>query len=297
MIAPEILDALEQAGCTAEQILAAIRADQHRLAVRRMVRRALRGIGKTVAPAAPESGFIAPKADSGVPISEAAGVRMAPVKSAARSGLLSALALRPGAKLVGARLVEHLNLKTGRCDPGIPRMARDLWLSERTVRRSIVELVDARLVIRDVHAGRGHSNAYRLDLEAMAALATPLGQKPDSEQKRTLVAGKPDSRVRLNRVQKQSFQPPRAKPPDRQQPQMLLVIPNRGEIAASSARRRIHADIAAEAERSAGGFNVSRLSERDWSDADYAETRKPGQGIELIRARLATGPPGLERSG
>ena len=54
MIPLEVIDALKDAGCTGDQILAAIRADQHRLLVRRMLRRARQALGVDTV----ESGFM-----------------------------------------------------------------------------------------------------------------------------------------------------------------------------------------------------------------------------------------------
>ena len=91
MIPLEVIDALLDAGCTGDQILAAIRADQHRLMVRRMLRRARAALGD----AAPESAFPL-KPDSGVRISAGgwrapernAGGRGPPSRSISRDSLL-----------------------------------------------------------------------------------------------------------------------------------------------------------------------------------------------------------------
>ena len=292
MIPLEVIDALKAAGCTGDQVLAAIRADQHRLLVRRMMRRARQALGIDAAPV--ESGFAGQKADSRVRFSEPEGVRSAPAKSMARAGIVSSLELRPAAQKVAARLVEHLNMETGRCDPSVGRMARDLGLSERSVRRAIVELEQLGLLRRYVHAGRGLTNGYALDLKAMAALHEPIGRKADSSENRTLVAAKPDTGVRQNRVQKLSLSvggeasPAR---PDPRQRELLLPLPSMRDVAQSSARKRIHADIATEAERSGGALNVSGLSEHDWAAADLAEVRRHGAGIGVLLDRLGTGPP------
>jgi hypothetical protein len=291
----EYVEAMVAAGCSAEQVLAVMHADQRRLAVRRMLRRAKAALARGLDPENTESAFRVVKPDStvipGNPGELVAGtdIRMAPIKARAQSGLLACTWLKGAAKLVGERLVQHLNLKTGRCDPGIPGLAQHLHLDPRSVRRALAQLEAAGLLERAIHAGRGHSNGYRLDLEAMAALARPLGAKPDSPQMRTLESAKPDNRVRQNNRRKQSFQIPRDRP-DPRQPQMLLPLPSRSAVAVSSARRRIHADIADAAE-AGDSINVSTIGERDWADADFAETRRKGDGLKLIRQRLSTGPP------
>jgi AraC-like DNA-binding protein len=287
MIHIEVREAMRAAGCTDSQILAAIEAEEHRLLVRRLVRRALRAL-RALDPSpvlerqkrTPESAI--------APID---GIRSAPAKAAARGGIVSSQLLKPAARLVAARLVEHHNMETGRCDPSVGRLARDLGLSERSVRRAIVELQGLRLLTRHVHAGRGLTNGYVLDLRAMAALTETIGRKADSSENRTLLAESPDRRVRQNDSQKQSQDA--AREPLQRELRLFRSIPTGGErkeIARSSARRRIHADIADAAE-AGEAINVSTLTDADWSAADLAEVRRQGRGLGVIRDRLGTGPP------
>lgn len=294
----QIVEAMARAGCSIEQA-ATVLAELDRMRTEARVRRRCElavaaALFPEVEKRTPESDFSAAKADS----IAAELPRSAPIKSAARHGLVTTRKLRPGARAVGARLVEHLNLSTGRCDPSVKRLAADLQLDPVSVRRSIRQLEEAGLVQRDVHAGRGWSNAYRLDLDAMAGLVEPIAAKADSGQKRTQESSKADSGVRQNRVHKQNPLPvervARAKPPDPRQPQMLLPI--RGQMAEAAALRRIHGDIAEEAMQRPG-FNVSTLTDGDWADARRAEIRSRGGGIALIRERLGTGPPRITATG
>ena len=192
---------MADAGCTIDQIVAVTRAYEQA----KVDRRIQRGCAKAIAaalfpPQSPilESGIAVVKSDSGAPAETFAGVRAAPIKSAARAGILAS-GLRPAATRVAARLIEHHNVQTGRCDPSIARMARDLGLTGRSVRRAIDELVGALLVTRHVNRGRGHSNSYDIDLVAMSAMG--LAAAP---QNRTPESAKPDSGVLQNRGRKQS---------------------------------------------------------------------------------------------
>jgi hypothetical protein len=66
---------------------------------------------------------------------------------------------------VGVCLVWHANLGTGRCDPGIERIARETGISERHVKRAIKGLEEKRLV----EAGRrkNTSNSYAINWRAL----------------------------------------------------------------------------------------------------------------------------------
>jgi hypothetical protein len=68
--------------------------------------------------------------------------------------------LRQSDRRVGAALIEHYNRKTGRCDPGIGRLADVLGLSSRTIIRS-TQLLEARHLFRKVrHGGYSNRNSY-----------------------------------------------------------------------------------------------------------------------------------------
>jgi hypothetical protein len=295
----EILEALAAAGGTAEQLLAVLRADRD-LRVRRRCFRAIKAALFPVEQSPVfESGFAGEKADP----EPDATYRTSAEKSAARAGLLASR-LRQGAKAVGGRLLEHLNLETGRCDPSIGRMARDLGLDERSVRRSIGELEAAGLVARVINSGRGHANSYRLNLGAMGAIAAAV-----APERRTHESANPDGRVLQNRGRKQlpsvvgvglARERRKQHPPDAAQPQLLLPIVNRTTVAADAAVRRVMDAVESEARRQPS-FNVSSLTPAQWADVHAAERHREGGGIGVIRQMLAnstaTGPPAAAASG
>ena len=195
------------AGCTAA-LRAAVAADHQRLARERRVRRACeRAVesalsGDIVATAATPSP-VSPVAnpDSGPVMAGAATAGGGGTKATARAALLMMPGLRPAARAIGGRIIEHFNLTSGRCDPSVAGMARQEGLSERSVRRALAELEAAGLIVRAVH-GSGRRNAYRLHWDRLRAHAAAAENGSGAEQlpgqTRTPVSGNPDGRVRQN---------------------------------------------------------------------------------------------------
>jgi DNA-binding transcriptional ArsR family regulator len=150
-----------------------------------------------------ESGSMAPKGDARVSVVEVAAGSAVPAnggrKGPARLALLMMPGLRPAARLVGAQLVEHCNLATGRCDPSVGRIAQRTGLSERSVSRAIGELVAGGLVSRLVHGSFGHRNAYRIAWERLGAAADVVQSakmnEADSVLTLTPESVEPDRRV------------------------------------------------------------------------------------------------------
>jgi biotin operon repressor len=68
--------------------------------------------------------------------------------------------LRQSDRQVGVTLIEHFNRRTGRCDPGIKRIASLLGYCERTVIRSIQRLEAAGLFLKTRHGGYSNRNSY-----------------------------------------------------------------------------------------------------------------------------------------
>ncbi|MGK2229187.1 hypothetical protein, partial [Devosia sp.] len=81
-------------------------------------------------------------------------------KAIARKAIAQSM-LAPSTIAVGSQLIEHFNLKTGRCDPGMGSIAASLGISLRSTRRAIASLVAAGLFGRLRHRGRAHTNAYQ----------------------------------------------------------------------------------------------------------------------------------------
>lgn len=71
---------------------------------------------------------------------------------------------------VGCILLEHFNRQTGRCDPGIERLAQLSGLHERTVMRAIVRLVRLKLFVKVRHGGYSNRNRYEPNWALFAEL-------------------------------------------------------------------------------------------------------------------------------
>lgn len=321
----EILEALRDAGCTVDQLIAAIRADRDRLARLRLERALRKSAAPGVSvPPVTQHRYNMNKTDSVAGVESALPATEAPApivvggyhKAVARTALLSTPGLRPAAKLVGAVLVECHNVRTGRCDPGIAFIASRTGLSGRSVRRAIVELEAEGLLRRRIHGGRFHVNAYEIAWGALEALAgvggnrAPQMNNADSgaafAPMRTLMAAEPDTRVRQNESQKQirsvDGERPSAKhrfDPRQRELRLLAAVPPRGDIAHGKAGQRLWDGIRANFTGEALGDMIQRLSEDLHERAVLSEMRVSGSGIILLLSELRreTGPPAVAIGG
>lgn len=228
----------------------------------------------------------------------------------ARRALNSARELSPAARLVGLCLLDHFNTRTGRCDPGIARIAGLCELSERTVRRAVRALDAAGLIACEVHAGRGHSNAYRPDFAALRRRVMAADARLSGfAQRRTRQTAKPDTVVPQTQNGTQNEESlmgapgaggrKRSRKVDRRQIPMMLPMSggrdvDRGQIALQAAHKRLFADVC-EREWPPGTSGLMALVEGEVGErAAKAEMRRPGAGVELIAAELkrtGTDPP------
>lgn len=63
-------------------------------------------------------------------------------------------------KSVGAGIMDHLNQKTGQCDPSLDRLARMLGMSEKNVRRATAKLCDVGMFTKKSHGGKAGRASY-----------------------------------------------------------------------------------------------------------------------------------------
>jgi hypothetical protein len=91
--------------------------------------------------------------------------------------LLADAKLSSSAKVVAQRLALHLNIKSGRCDPSLERLAQGSGLSRSTIKRMLHELGEAAGWIgikrgrggRSL-SGRGYCHSFELLIPASSAL-------------------------------------------------------------------------------------------------------------------------------
>ena len=74
-------------------------------------------------------------------------------------------------KAVAALIVDHFNIKTERCDPGLERLADKTGFTTRTVRRSLRALEAERLLKSLRYGGHNQTNAYQINWGLIRHLA------------------------------------------------------------------------------------------------------------------------------
>lgn len=277
------LVALVDAGVTAAQLVAAIIAGREA----NRAKRAARLAGKMNE--ADSVRVADPDTSPGRAVTAAPPVSVGgPVKDRARRAAMLSSALRPAARRVLGQLIEHHNLRTGRCDPSVGRIAGILGLSDRSVRRALAQLEAGGLVARVIHGGQRHANAYRLDFAAMDRMGLGGGAAT-----RTLESADPDSGVRQNlprnlKPSGREERPQRAKLPDRRQGFLPLPIPGgRANVAAGQAEARVWRDIRHRWGDSETALSVViGLDQAVFSEAHGRERDRPGTGIGVIERAL-----------
>lgn len=320
------LVALVGAGVTAAQLVAAIIAGREDARARRAARKAAKMneadsivVRDALDARHPDSGRVRVAVPSPGQVAVVASEISVggPVKDRARRAAMLTTALRPGARRVLGQLIEHHNLRTGRCDPSVGRMAGLVGLSARSVRRAIAQLEAAGLVARLIHGGQRHANAYRLDFDAMARLGLVGGTRQVVPAKmndadsgtvtRTRESADPDSRVRQNlprnlKPSEHQEKPVRARPnqpagarqkdraPDRRQGWLPLPIPggaDRASVADGQAEKRVWQAMQGRWGRSETALAlVLGLDAAVFEGAHAAERDRPGAGIGVIERAL-----------
>lgn len=207
-------------------------------------------------------------------------------KALAQSGLAST------AIAVGSQLIEHFNLDTGRCDPGITSLATKACVAPRSARRAISSLVGAGLfgVVR--HGGRNHANAYQPNWPELVRLSGEV------DMTRPVLSADPAKFVPQNHLRKPDSESLVERPqrkrgpvmPDRRQISMMLPINGSAEVARDNAHKRIwqgfqqHIAHLDKAQRGAmfEAYTALGLHEQSIS----AEMHKAGSGLAVLLRAL-----------
>lgn len=216
---------------------------------------------------------------------------------------LAASGLSSSAIRVGSQLLEHYNVKSGRCDPGISGLAGKASISARSVQRAIADLVTAGLFTVGRNAGQGHRNAYFPAWPRIVELADGVvagvtvsssgGDKSVAQNQRT----KPDS-------DSLPVKAPRGRKPDHVPGQRSMLLPMAGGRAVRAPQQ---AQAGVEATRSKlnqqlnnhlqpHGKSVfvdglTRSMDVDWSPAIAAEMRRAGEGLPVLLAAIEAAKP------
>lgn len=182
-----MLERLAEAGCTAEQLVAAAKAARDwkverkaLLAVKRaLFPRETRSQAEQVSAGddgADVAAFAADAGDDGR-IETANAASNAATDDAkrtiarAREAVERAAALSAVESRVLLGIISHFNRASGRCDPGMETLGRAANTSERTARRVVKRVAAMGLVSVLPHRGARHANAYRPNWAALLALA------------------------------------------------------------------------------------------------------------------------------
>jgi hypothetical protein len=236
-------------------------------------------------------------------------------KAIARKAIAQSM-LAPSAIAVGSQLIEHFNLKTGRCDPGMGSIAASLGISLRSTRRAIASLVATGLFGRGRHRGRAHTNAYQPNWPLMVERAGEgdlISSRPILASKEANVGlqnhlRKPDTVQMLVEPQRRRA----TSPPDNRQGRLLLPMDGGRARKASAAGTAMY-EAAREAVRAKLNRALSQhITEKflpddrpgfvaattasmsaDWESAMSAELARAGEGLPILLARIG----GLNEAG
>lgn len=224
------------------------------------------------------------------------------VRQAERLILQSGKLTSTDKRVAGLLLMRH-NKKTGRCDPSIRSMVRDLEISERSAHRAIANLTNSgdpnRLFDRVTHGGNHQCNAYRLRSEQVALEYAALAKRIYEREQQTACQGwqMDDARTGRSAVPNVAAKPhdknvrnePAGKVRGREARRSCVSGASRHpgfavyrqvpriQAQRAAADRRLTQDIAGHPHREAlwGGHPD------DWARAAEAEARMRGAGVEL----------------
>jgi len=309
MIVDAVLDRMLLDGCTAMQIVNALKADRADARAKREAARARRAVSV-------ESGLrvsVGLQSDSmsvAKPVS-AEGLEHPRVKLAVARKAVPFCGVSRNAQEVLGALLDFCNIETLRCCPGldfiVKRLGRTGKDPRRHVRRGTGELVKAGLLKVAAHAGMRHSNSYFPQWDKLAAVVAAFesgagvrvqSDSPDSFVPQTQKKIPPSVTVR--KVQR-ATEPDRAQ---RQLPLVSVVDGGRGAVVAPSVPQGLPKEQAGLRVMQAITAHLRgkplRFAESVRADigaelldaAITAEVRAKGSGIGVILDGLGPGPPG-----
>jgi hypothetical protein len=222
---------------------------------------------------------------------------------------LKAINLLPGLnsndRRIGVALIEHFNRKTGRCDPGLGRIAALLGISKRTVIRSIHRLESVGLFKKTRHGGHFNRNSYEpiwprfraiLALWDVRLRGTPSAKlttmSPAARQDCHLGDDDPVTQTCTINLPKETYRGPPRKKGER------AVLSTSAQPAVHGKRSRDAAESAAERRWTSRlheqfvskpvtyGEIIELITPELQSAATKAEMRRAGTGLEYVLKQL-----------
>jgi hypothetical protein len=169
--------------------------------------------------------------------------------------LLAVADLSLGAKVVGARIAHHHNIKTGQCNPTIVKLILGTGMSDSSVRRAIRELEAGGWFRVDRTLGR-HSNSYEL---LAPTLSDATGFNPTTDDRVNPIS--PD------RVQNPTLSPVTLQPCQIEVPNPVTIDRQNHESRTTKERESPQLDLG-DAE---GRRRKQTPTEPDSTDADFEE--------------------------
>lgn len=244
------------------------------------------------------------------------GMRTAPGRQAMKSEPLSLLACKvimrskvsSAAKAVGAVLLDHVNWKTYRCDPGEERIVVLSGYVRSTVQSAIAQLADEKILTVNIHGGRFGKNQYDFDWDMIReADCGQAARHRGRNQPEEPGMPRPETRAQTRSVnpftepvaQADSKKAP--KQPDRGKGQAeqgrgtashshparrrsSTFGPSHSDVAAVSAERRWSADLLDRLRHDLDRYAlaVERIDEDLRQAATVAEVRRRGDGVDCV---------------
>ena len=192
------------------------------------------------------------------------------------------------AKTIGTLIIDHCNLETQRCDPGLERLSLRANCNERTTRRALVALDKLGLVHSQRHGGAHLTNAFRPNWELLSVLAKAFeAEEPEwwkikgdisVAEHRTFLSKTPDNNAHQTLEGNLEDKTLEEGCPMRRSDDESSVL--------DLTRRRVLDDVHARCNGDSG--RLKRLlggTPRDWREAVAAELQRPGDGLRILEER------------
>jgi hypothetical protein len=209
-----------------------------------------------------------------------------PVKTLAYKVIGAHPGLSGKAKSIGVLLIDHFNLNTQRCDPGLKSLSRRAKCSIKTTRRALRSLKNWKLFGWQPQGGTNRTNAYYPNLEHFRSLAKALEAGEPNWWKYEGDIFVPQSRTILSKGRdKFARQTLEENLEDKTLEGGCPMKRGEDESSETKSIRRILDDAYAEFDRD----HLKRLLDgATWSDrreARAAELKHPGDGLRVLKER------------